>query len=112
MTITNATLRTRVAEDLRIKSVDMDLDDADADRIDRRIASAQSYLRELGLIWWDDDAIPEHCEDAMSMVVCAMSCVAFGKIGQGYEAGLASGVALLKSIKPSTNVETLRTTYY
>lgn len=112
MTITYAELRNRIAEHLTIKAEDMDLSDADAAKIDGRVTTMMAFLRERGLMWWATDAIPEACVDALTMIGAARTCALFGKQGQGYEGGDPVGRAMLAEIKPSADIETVKTLYY
>ncbi len=112
MTITSADLRLRVAENLRVKAVDRDLADEDADKIDKAIDDAFAELREQGLLWWGDDAIPQACAFALTLIVSAQACARFGKIAQGYEGGDTDGRARLAALKPSAVVETVRSEYF
>lgn len=109
---TTAQLRNRVAEDLGLKAADIDLADEDAVKIEARIASVTAFLREKGLIWWDDDQIPDAVEDGFAMMVAAMACKSFGKQNQGFEAGWEDGRAMIASIKPAETIETSVTVYY
>ena len=106
MSKTDVEICNRVAEDLGIKATDIDLADEDAEKITKRIESARAFLREKGLLWWQDDATPDACEDGFAMMVRAMVCTAFGKQGQGHEAGWEDGRVLIAQVKPSEMVET------
>lgn len=112
MTKATADLRESVAEHIRIKSVDMPLDDDSADKIDRYIARVTALEREKGLIWWADDAIPDAAEMPMMLMVAALAAPGFGKAGQGYESGYMDGRSQLTSIKPSAVTETMRPDYF
>ena len=112
MTATTADLRESVAKKLRVKSTDMDLDDATASAIDDRIDEVTNYLRELGLIWWADDAIPDAALMPMTLMVAAWTCADFGKAGQGYEAGFADGKTQLSAIKPSAELAEITPDYF
>jgi hypothetical protein len=112
MTLLNTDLRQRVAENLRVKAVDRDLADEDAEKIDNAIDDVFAELRELGLLWWADDAIPQACAFALTLIVSAQACARFGKIGQGYEGGDADGRARLAALKPSAVIETAQAVYY
>lgn len=112
MTITTATFRNRVAEDLGIKAQDQELSDEEAAKLESRIDSITAHYREKGLFWWADDAIPEAVEEGLSMVVCALACASVRKAGQGHEAKLEVGLGMIAGVKPSAKLETLRTVYY
>ena len=112
MTITTATFRNRVAEDLGIKAQDQDLSDEEAAKIDARIDSISAHYRELGLIWWADDAIPDAAEEGYAKIVCALVCASVRKSKQGFEEMLPLGLSMLAGIKPAAKLETVRTEYY
>ena len=112
MTITSADLRLRVAEYLRVKAVDRDLADEDAEKIDNAIDDAFAELRERGLLWWADDAIPQACAFALTLIVSAQACAKFGKAGQGYEPGDADGRLRLGALKASAVTETTSAEYF
>ena len=112
MTITSSDLRQRVAENLRVKAVDRDLADEDAEKIDNAITDAFAELREHGLMWWTTAAIPNACVFALTLIVSAQACAKFGKAGQGYEAGDNDGRARLAALKPSAAIETVRAEYF
>lgn len=112
MTKTTNDIINRVAEDLGLKASDVDLADEDKEKIERRVDSVTAFLREKGLIWWADDAIPDACEDGFAMMVAAMVCKAFGKQNQGHEAGWEDGRVMIAQLKPSENVEQQAYEYY
>jgi hypothetical protein len=112
MTTTTVELRESVAEHLRLKSVDVDLDADTAAKIDRYISMVTNMERQKGLIWWVDNAIPDQCKMPMMLMVAAIGCVGFGKSGQGYESGYSDGKAQLASLKPSAVIETIAGTYF
>jgi len=112
MTKTTAELRESVAKKLRIKSVDMDLDADTAATIDARIQDVSDYLREAGLVWWEDNAIPNAAMMPMTLMVAAWACADVGKAGQSYESGFSDGKTQLASIKPSAVTETVRAEYF
>lgn len=112
MALTTAELRERVAEHLRIKAADLELSGANAARIDRRIEEVTEYLRELGLAWWADGAVPVAASMPMILMVAAWSASSVGKAGQGYEDGFIGGKAQLAAIKPSAVIETLEADYF
>lgn len=112
MTLLNSQLRQRVAENLRVKAVDRDLADEDAEKIDNAIDDAFAELREQGLLWWADDQIPQACVFALTLIVSAQACARFGKIGQGYEGGDTDGRARLAALKPSAVIDTVRAEYF
>lgn len=111
MSKTTAELRESVAEHLRISTADLTLSAEDADLIDRRIQAVTDYLRELGVAWWVDNAIPDAALMPMTLCVSAWACVPFGKAGQGYEAGFPDGKTQLASIKPSSVNNTVQAEY-
>lgn len=104
MSVTTIELRERVAKELRVKRADMDLDEADAAEIDARIGEVTDYLRELGLIWWADNAIPNPAVMPMVLMVSAWAARGVGKAGQGYEEGFMGGKSQLAALKPSAYI--------
>lgn len=112
MAITTATLRESVAEHLRIKSADMDLEAEDAAKIDRYIQMVTDAERQKGLIWWVDNAIPEEARMAMVLMVSSLCAASYGKAGQGYEPGYQDGKIILASLKPSAVIETVPADYF
>lgn len=112
MTTTTAELRNLVAEDLGIKAVDQELSDEEASRIEARINSWTAHYRERGLFWWADNAIPDHVVGGLTLVMCALVCGSVRKMGQGHEAKLEPGLAMIAGLKPSAQIETLRTHYF
>lgn len=112
MSATTAELRVRVAEKLRVKSVDMELDAETAAKIDNFIQEVTDHLRELGLVWWADGAIPEACVLPMILMVSAWGCADLGKAGQGYEQGFEGGLIRLSAIRPSVVNNTVAVDYF
>lgn len=112
MTRTTAELREIVAEKLRVKAVDLDLSAEDAAKIDRHIGETTDFLREAGLVWWADNAIPNAAVLPMTLIVSAWAATDFGKAGQGYEAGFIEGRGLLATLKPSADIQTVCAEYF
>jgi hypothetical protein len=112
MTTTTATLRDKVAKDLGLKAVDEELSDELAATIEEGIGDWTAHYRELGLFWWQDNAIPDPCVAGLRMVMCALCCASVRKMGQGHEAKLEPGLAMIAALKPAATVDTLRTLYY
>jgi len=112
MTATTATLRDLVAEDLGLKAVDEELSDELSARIEARINHWMAHYRELGLFWWADNAIPNACVGGLTMVMAALVCGSVRKAGQGHEAKLEPGLAMIAALKPYAQIDTLRTHYY
>jgi len=106
MTTTTAELREKVARKLTISSSDMALEAEDTDRIDDRIGEVTSHLRERGLAWWIDNAIPDAAVLPMVMIVAYWAADDFGKTAGPTWA--RDGEALLASIKPSGVIETVK----
>lgn len=111
-TITTVELRERVAEKTRIAGVDVELDAERAAIIDRHIGDCTAELRERGLVWWADDAIPRECAKAMTFIVSASCAVDCGKAGQGYESLDLEGRTILATLKPSASRATVRAHYF
>lgn len=111
-TITNIQLRDRVAEYIKVKAVDVELDDESAAKIDQGIEDALAELLERGLVWWADNAIPKSCAFSMTIIVAAQVCAKFGKSEQGYEGGDSEGRARLVGLKQSTTLETVQADYF
>lgn len=112
MTKTTAELRESVAKKIGVLSVDQDLDAEDAAAIDARIGEVTDYLRELGLIWWADDAIPAGAFMPMTLMVAAVACGEFGKVNMGLESGYGDGKSQLSAIKPSAANKTTQADYF
>lgn len=111
-TITKVQLRERIASHLKIASPDMPLDAANAQKIDDALDDATAELREKGLCWWPENAIPQACVFAMTLIVSAQACAKVGKAGQGYEPGDSDGRSRLAQLKPSADIKTLQPEYY
>ncbi len=112
MAVTTAELRAAVAEHLRISGVDVTLDSERAAIIDGKIDDVSAMLRELGLIWWPDDAIPAPCKLAMTLIVAAFAAAPCGKAGQDYEKGDPGGRAMLAMLRPAAGIDTQRASYF
>lgn len=112
MALTNAQLRERVADHLRISAVDRVLSAERAQKIDDAIDDAFAHLREIKLLWWADDAIPQSCATALKLGVGAIACTSVGKAGQGYEQGWDACLAMLSRLKTTGTNETLRPDYF
>lgn len=112
MARTTAELREIVAEKLRVKSVDLDLSPENAAKIDRRIGEVTDFLREVGLIWWADNAIPNAAVLPFTLMVAAWGAADFGKANQGYEDGFEPGRLLLASLKPSAEISVVQAEYF
>lgn len=104
-TKTTADLVVTVAEYLRISATDIPLSAENNDKLTRAINRISGELRELGKIWWPDNAIPAACEEAMKFIVCARQCGAHGKAGQGYEAGEQKGLEMLIDLRHSASLD-------
>lgn len=111
-TITKVTLRERVARHLRVKARDIELDAGVAEDIDDAIDDAREELKELGLCWWAENAIPQSCVFAMKLIVAAQYCMSGGKPGQGYEPGDSDGRVRLAKLKPSADITTVAADYF
>lgn len=109
MTISNAELRNRTAQYLRIKAADRDLDDADASFIDSQITDLLAELTDRGLNWWSAGSIPEEAVFPLTQIAASRCCTPFGKAGQGYEAGYQMGLDALQRIFPTVAVEATST---
>lgn len=109
---TTVQLRERVAEHIRIAASDLDLSSEDAAKIDRAIQEATDFLRELGLIWWVDNAIPAAAVMPMTLIVSALAGPRFGKIKSGYEEGFLGGRAMLTQLKPSAYTARINPDYF
>lgn len=106
MALTKVQLRERVAEHLKVKAIDVPLSAEHASKIDDAIGDARAELRELGLCWWGEDAIPQSCAFALTLIVSAQACTKVGKAGQGYEAGDGDGRTRLAKLKPARDKTT------
>ena len=112
MTITAADIRDRIAERLNVKAVEMALADEDASKIDTHVGFMLAELKERGLVWWADDAIPEAVVFALTLIGAAQTCTLFGKAGKGHESGDMDGRSRLASLKPSALIEHAKAVYY
>ena len=114
MALTKVQLRERVAEHLKVKAIDRPLSAEHAARIDTSIDDARAELKELGLCWWGEDAIPASCAFALTLIISAQACAKVGKGGQNppYETGDADGRLRLTKLKPSADISTLRVDYF
>lgn len=112
MALTKVQLRERVAEHLKVKAPDIELDAATALRIDNAIDDARAELKERGLCWWGAEAIPQSCAFALTLIVSAQACTKVGKSGQGYESGDVDGRIRLASLRTSADISTVATDYF
>lgn len=83
-----------------------------ASLLDIFIASCRAELREKGLVWWDEDAIPDEALLPLRDYVAAKCCGDFGRAGKGFEAGEAIGRAGLAAVKSSDQREEQRAEYF
>lgn len=112
MSKTKVQLRERVSAHLGQASIDQTIPAEDAVQIDAAIDDATATLKELGLVWWTADAIPDAVVFAMTLASSALAAAKFGKSGQGFEGGFAEGQRLLRSLKPQAPVSPMRPRYY
>jgi hypothetical protein len=112
MALTNAELRERIADHLRISAVDRALSAERAQKIDNAIEDCFATLREKKLLWWADNAIPQSCVNALKMYVAAHACASVGKAGQGYEGGEDFALKELSALKTTGTTETVRADYF
>lgn len=111
-TITKVTLRERVAKHLRVKARDMELDAGVAADIDEVIDDVREQLKEKGLCWWPENAIPQSAVNALKIIISAYAAGQVGKGGQGYEASLTEGLTQLAELKPPVDVITVQAEYF
>lgn len=111
-TITKVTLRERVAKHLRVKARDMELDAGVAADIDEVIDDTREQLREKGLMWWPENAIPQSTVNALKLIISAYAAGLVGKSGQGYEAALAEGLAQLAELKQTADIMPVSADYF
>lgn len=111
-TLTKQTLRERVADELRISQLGVTLSAEDADKIDKSIDDTHAELRQRGLCWWTDSAIPDDVAYAMTVFVAARAAAKFGKAGQGYEIGETRGAKLIAGLKSPATMAPMRPRYF
>lgn len=111
-TLTKVELRERVARHLRLKARDIELDAGIAEDIDDAIDDARAELKELGLCWWPETAIPQACVFALKLIISSQYCMSGGKVGQGYEPGDGDGRTRLSKLKPSAEIRTVTAEYF
>lgn len=72
----------------------------------------RAALLELGLCWWDADAIPDSAYLAFRNYVVAEACADFGRAGKGFEALKPVAERELKRLKPSEEREVTRHEFF
>lgn len=112
MTTLNATLRQVTAEYLTLASADTPIADEDAVKIDAAMAFMLAELREDGLCWWSDDAIPDACVVALKRILAAQLFTDYGKDAAVYGGGEMDGRERLSKLVPSTIIETVVAEYF
>ena len=80
--------------------------------LDLWIDNARAMLLEVGLCWWDDDAIPASVTIPLVMYVAGLCCGSFGRAGKVYEAGAGSGRRQIAALKSSEVREEQRAVYF
>lgn len=112
MSKTKADLRAGV---LRLLVVIDPTESPDAEQqqtLDVIIDACRDQLEELGLVWWEEDAIPGAVFLPLRRYVAAFACTDFGRAAKGYEAGEEMGLKALRKLKNSEQRETVRTEYF
>lgn len=75
------------------------------------IDTARAFLSELGLVWWDEDAIPDAVALPLSRYCASLSPSSFGRAGKGFETYEAPSRQMLATLKSSPQRETIRSEY-
>lgn len=97
---TKADLRRIILGHLTVIDPEGDVEADQASMLDIFIDGGTAELKEKGLCWWDDDAIPAAVTLPLMRYIAALSCKAFGKGNKGYEADkdqARKDIAALKS---------------
>lgn len=79
----------------------------DAAAVGDRLDQVRGELREIGLVWWDEDDIPDSAAGAFCDLVAAASATTFGK---SYDPGKA--MSRLAAVKSSAAREVVRAEYF
>jgi hypothetical protein len=83
-----------------------------ASLMDLFIAGSRARLAELGLCWWDSDAVPDAVTLPYMRYVASQACTSFGRGGKGYEAAEAQARADIAALKSSEQREEQRAEYF
>lgn len=115
MTTTNAQLYTLVGEELGIVQGNEALSADDTDKISRRAARIRAWLIEEGLVYWDDNSIPDAAALPLAMVIAGQCAEMFGR-GPSAESPYPSGSAgfqlLREHVSKRSSREPVRVDYF
>lgn len=79
---------------------------------DLYIDGGRGLLMEEGLVWWDEDDIPEAVSIPLAHYCAGMAAVSFGKGGKGYEAQGGAAKIAIAGLKSGEDRETVRGDYF
>jgi hypothetical protein len=109
---TKADLRRLVLVNLKVLDETENPSAEQASLLDLHIAAARGELFEKGLVWWDDEAIPDAVLIPYRAYIAGRCCTDFGRDGKGYEALGAAGRVALAGLKSSDQREEQRAEYF
>lgn len=105
--MTRAEAIRQVLEDLRVIDPSDEPEAADERTVGRRFDQQRARLSEIGLCWWDADAMPDAVAGAFCALVASASASAFNK---QYDATKAQSA--IAAVKSSERREPVRTDYF
>ena len=79
---------------------------------DLYIDGGRGLLMEEGLVWWDEDDIPDAVSIPFAHYCAGLAAVSFGKGGKGYEALGAAAKTAIAALKSGEDRETVRGDYF
>lgn len=115
MTITEASLRLLVGEELGIVTGNMPLDADVDDKIARRALSVRNWLLEEGLVYWASGAIPEAAALPYAQIVAGQCAEIFGRGPNSedpYKLGQSGFEALQRHTSKRSAREPVQATYF
>lgn len=109
---TKADLRRIILGHLTVIDPEGDVEPDQASMLDIFIDGGTAELKEKGLCWWDDDAIPASVTLPLMRYIAALSCKSFGKGGKGYEADKDQARKDIAALKSSEERPEQQAEYY
>lgn len=109
---TKADLRKLILSSMTVIDPEENPSGEQAKALDVYIDGARGTLLELGLCWWDEDAIPDAVLVHLSRYVRAQCCSDFGRTGKGYESYEDVAIRRLSALKPPAQRETVPAEYF
>lgn len=108
---TKAELRKLVLSSMTVIDPEDNPSNEQAKALDTYVDAARAALLELGLCWWDEDAIPEAVFVHLSRYVRAQCCAEFGRGGKGYESFEDLAIRRISALKSTGRREDVRGDY-